>query len=163
MAGDMASEEDVVQPMLPGAERWVPDVVLKFWEILGSSPMSNSSDARAALAGVESRLRLLEPAELVAFQEQLAIQLGALYRDDLASIPVEIKGVVYGQSDDHFLYARCACLLAGQEAVRRVMAKPERFAKFVSPGVQAEELMYLAGYEYKRRTGGAMQAVLLPD
>ncbi|GAA3064420.1 DUF4240 domain-containing protein [Actinokineospora globicatena] len=136
-----------------------------FWSVIGSSPMRDASDVHVALSEVGARLQSLDLADLVAFQEQLAIQLERLGRDDLAALPIEARGgAIYWQTEDHFLYARCACLLAGQEAVRRVVGEPEWFAAFVVPNLQSsEKLMYLADREYELQAGEAMKVVQMPD
>ena len=83
----------------------------------------------------------------------------------LASTPVELRnGVVLDQTADHLLYARCACVLAGEEAVDDALRSVTLFAGFVAPQLQgAEELLYLARNEYRSRTGERMTGVWVPS
>lgn len=129
-----------------------------FWSVIGSNVITSRADVTAALDRVEQRLRELDPPDLVAFEGQLDQNLDALDLSSLASIPVELAGgLVLEQTTDHFLYARCACLLAGRETARSVLEESERFSDFVAPALQsAESLLYLARKEYEKRTGEPM-------
>lgn len=140
-------------------------MALDFWAVIGSRSIQDASDVDAALAEIGYRLHLLALEDLVAFQGQLAEQLEALDLNGLASIPVQLSnGAVFEQTDDHFLYARCACLLAGREAAGRAIADPEQFGQFIAPRLQsAEALLYLARNEYRQRTGESMKGVRIPE
>jgi hypothetical protein len=129
-----------------------------FWSVIGSNPVTSRADVEAAVEHVEQRLRTLDLPDLVEFQGQLDRNLDALNLGSLASIQVELaEGLILEQTADHFLYARCACLLAGREEARAVLEEPERFSNFVAPRLQsAEALLYLARAEYKKRTGEPM-------
>jgi hypothetical protein len=83
----------------------------------------------------------------------------------LAAIPVELAGVpVFEQTEDHFLYARCPCLLAGERSVRATLDDEVSFAEFVAPRLQsAEKLLYVASTEYESRTGQRMPRKATPD
>ncbi|WP_285611202.1 DUF4240 domain-containing protein [Actinokineospora globicatena] len=137
---------------------------LDFWKVIGACETFDEAGVDAALRGIEGRLRSLSPEELVMFHRQLVVKLELLDRDELASIPVRRPGgETWEQSIDGFLYARCACMLAGKEESRRVFSEPGRFAVFVdSAMLSTEELLYLARAEYRRRTGKAMRGVPVP-
>lgn len=130
-----------------------------FWSVIGSNAVTSRLDVEAAVRQVERRLRTLDLPDLVGFQDLLDQNLDALDLSSLASIHVaSAGGLVLEQTADHFLYARCACLLAGQEEVRAVLEDSERFSNFVAPRLQsAENLLYLARTEYQRRTGQPMR------
>jgi hypothetical protein len=134
-------------------------VTIDFWSIVGRNVNSDRSDTDAAIAAIEERLKALDVARLVEFQDQLGQQLHRLDQGSLASIGVEFPGMsARGQTEDHFLYARCACILTGEEAVRSVLADPARFGDFVAPRLQAAELLlYVAHQEYESRTGERMK------
>ena len=134
-------------------------MAVDFWSVIGSNAVTSRADVEAAVGEVERRLRTLELSDLVSFQDQLDRNLDALDLSSLASIQVAVaEGLVLEQTADHFLYARCACLLAGQEEVRAVLENSERFSNFVAPRLQsAETLLYLARTEYQRRTGQPMR------
>jgi hypothetical protein len=136
-----------------------------FWLVIGSNPMSIRSNVDAAIARIGQRLHALELRYLETFQELLLENLEALNLDELASTRVDVAGVSWmGQTADHFLYARCACVLAGEEAVRGVLSDPALFSEFVSPRLQsAEALLYVARTEYHRRTGEFMPDMRAPN
>jgi uncharacterized protein DUF4240 len=130
-----------------------------FWSVIGSNAIASRADVEAAVGQVERRLRTLDLPDLVSFQDQLDRNLDALDVSSLASIQVTLaEGLVLEQTSDHFLYARCACLLAGRDEVQAVLEDSERFRDFVAPRLQsAEALLYLARTEYQRRTGELMR------
>jgi hypothetical protein len=132
--------------------------MVDFWWVVGSNPVRGSADIEAALSGVRSRLRELGLAELTEFQERLVEHLDVINRGDLAAIPVELSsGQVFEQTEDHFLYARCACVLSGEQSVRAVLDDELSFAQFVTPRLQsAEMLLHEARTEYESRTGQRM-------
>ncbi|MEV1289567.1 DUF4240 domain-containing protein [Micromonospora sp. NPDC049679] len=134
-------------------------MVADFWSVIGSNAVTSRADVEAAVEQVERRLRALDLPDLVSFQGQLDQNLDALDLSSLASIQVELaEGLVLEQTADHFLYARCACLLAGRKEVRAVLEESERFSDFVAPRLQsAEALLYLARTEYQKRTGQPMR------
>ncbi|NMO51678.1 DUF4240 domain-containing protein [Actinoplanes sp. TBRC 11911] len=130
-----------------------------FWSTIGSNAVTSRAEVQAAVGQVEQRLGALDLPDLVSFQDQLGQNLNALDLSSLAAIQIESAGgLMLEQTADHFLYARCACLLAGREKVREVLAESERFSEFVAPRLQsAEMLLYLARTEYQRRTGEPMR------
>ena len=90
-------------------------MAVDFWSAIGSNAVTSRAEVGAAVAQVETRLRALDPSDLVSFQDQLERNLDAMYLSTLSSIPVELGGgLVLEQIADHFLYAR-----AGQEPSRR--------------------------------------------
>ncbi|WP_422771120.1 DUF4240 domain-containing protein [Plantactinospora sp. WMMC1484] len=129
-----------------------------FWSLIESNPVTSRADVEAAVGRVEQRLHALDLADLVDFQEQLDRNLDALDLNSLASVQVELaEDLILEQTADHFLYARCACLLAGREEARAVLEESARFSNFVAPRLQsAEALLYLARTEYQKRTGEPM-------
>lgn len=130
-----------------------------FWSVIGSNAVTSRAEVQAAIERVELRLRALDLPDLVEFQGQLDRNLDALDLSSLASVRVElVEGLVLEQTADHFLYARCACLLAGREKSRAVLEGSGRFSDFVAPKLQsAEALLYLARNEYEERTGEPMR------
>ncbi|MGW0433682.1 DUF4240 domain-containing protein [Micromonospora sp. NPDC003197] len=133
-------------------------VAADFWSMIGSNVIVSRSDVEIAIGKVQRRMCALDLGELVSFQDELDRNLDVLDLKYLASIQVEFaEGLALEQTVDHFLYARCACLLAGQEKVWEVLTNQECFTEFVAPRLQsAEELLYLARTEYQRRTGRPM-------
>ena len=129
-----------------------------FWSVIGSNPVTSRADVEAAVEQVQQRLSVLDLADMVEFQRQLDRNLDALDLGSLASVQVELAGgLILEQTADHFLYARCACLLAGREEARAVLEESERFSNFVAPRLQsAEALLYLARTEYQKRAGEPM-------
>ena len=71
---------------------------------------------------VSSRLEGLRPVDLIRFVQQLQEHVFRLDRRELAEIPVLLAGgLELPQTSDHFLYARCRCVLAGKDAFDLVM------------------------------------------
>lgn len=139
-------------------------MVVNFWATIGSNPIANGSDVDAALAKVSDRLLAFELVELVDFHNQLGVHIDRINLPQLASIPVEFpSGVTLDQTTDHFLYARCACVLAGERSFNDVLRNAARFGAFVAPRLQAEKLLYIAVDEYFSRTGERMTGVWLPS
>lgn len=132
--------------------------MVDFWSLIGANALSNPVDVRSAVVQVSARLSQLDRPGLIAFQEALNVRLTDLDIADLAEIPVELSnGFVVEQTSDHFLYARCACVLAGREAFVRTLRDWHYFARFVAPRLQSSEaLMYIARAEYENQTGQQM-------
>ncbi|PZM97342.1 MAG: hypothetical protein DIU79_02815 [Actinobacteria bacterium] len=129
-----------------------------FWEIIGSSPMRDDTDVQTALDRVAGRLSKVSTDGLVEFAGRLERCLYLLDRRDFAEIPVELPdGRAFSQTSDHFLYARCACVLSGAAEFDKVLQTGTGFERFVAPGLQgAEGLLYLAPEIYESRTGEEM-------
>ncbi|MYR49295.1 DUF4240 domain-containing protein [Streptomyces sp. SID4928] len=132
-----------------------------FWSIIGSNPARSGDDVRSALDRVSGRLDGLDAADLVKFSEDLRESLYKIDRRDLGEIPVVLAvGLELPQTSDHFLYARCACILGGRDAYDAVLGSTSEFTLFVSPFFQAAEgLLYLAPRVYEKKFGSEMVAV----
>lgn len=132
-----------------------------FWPTIGESPVETSADIESALQRISGRLEDLEPAALLQIDDQLRECLYHLDRRELAEIPVVLhSGFRVPQSSGHFLSARCACILAGEEAYEACLRSRDGFARFVLPFVgAAEELLYLAANEYENKLGMKMEGM----
>jgi hypothetical protein len=76
----------------------------------------------AALDGILERLDELTPDELIEFRKGLNESLYRIDRRDLAEVPVFLSGGMRSsQTSDHFLYARCACVLAAEHVYDDVL------------------------------------------
>jgi hypothetical protein len=129
-----------------------------FWRLIGAHPLETADDVRDSLEQISTRLDALDPPDLELFVEELQEHLYRIDRRDLAEIPVVLAdGRQFPQTADHFLYARCACILAGEEEYRRSERSSSGFARFVKPSVQsAEGLLYLAPSIYEKKVGRQM-------
>lgn len=129
-----------------------------FWKIIGSSLVRDASEIDSALEGISMRLSTMTPTALARFVERLRESLYRIDRRDLAEVPVVLAGgLKFPQTSDHFLYARCACILAGEEAYSDILSSGVGFDRFVVPFAQeAEGLLYLASEQYERKTGSKM-------
>jgi hypothetical protein len=132
--------------------------VSRFWKLVGSSAVRNAADIDLALREIGSRLEKLEPAEVSRFAVNLREALFRLDRREFGEIPVTLaNGAEFPQSSDHFLYARCACILAGEEAYSAILKTGSGFERFVPTFAQrAEKLLYLAPGIYQEKTGESM-------
>ncbi|MFJ4859490.1 DUF4240 domain-containing protein [Streptomyces sp. NPDC088748] len=133
----------------------------EFWRIIGSNPAQSGDDVRSALDRVSGRLDELDAADLVRFSEKLREALYGIDRRELAEIPVVLAGgLELPQTSDHFLYARCACVLTGRDAYDATLRTSSEFSRFVSPFSQAAEgLLYLAPGVYEKKVGSGMGMV----
>ncbi|MFE9672943.1 DUF4240 domain-containing protein [Streptomyces sp. NPDC006259] len=129
-----------------------------FWKVIGSSPMRDASEIESALEEISRKLSAMTPTVLTRFVELLRESLYRIDRRNLAEVPVVLApGLKLPQTSDHFLYARCACILAGEEAYNDVLSSGVGFDRFVAPFAQeAEGLLYLASEQYERKTGSKM-------
>lgn len=137
------------------------DHVTDFWSIIGSNPAQSGDDVRSALDRVSGRLYGLDATDLVKFSEGLSEALYGIDRRELAEIPVVLAaGLELPQTSDHFLYARCACILTGRNAYDAALRSTSEFACFVRPLFQAAEaLLHLAPSVYEKKFGSEMGAV----
>lgn len=129
------------------------------WETIGLNPVRNAEDIRAAIEGLIVRLAKLSPDELREFQVELHQKLYDLDRRELAEISVMLSnGSTLPHTSDSFLHSRAACVVSGEPAYNRSMASIDGFVRFCEPHAgAAEELLYLAGNEYERQTGQALE------
>ena len=137
--------------LLPGAGGWAGGHDL-LWSVVGSYRMERPTDVGPALDVVRRRLTALLPGELVTFDRQLREALRLLDVAALEEQPVRVGGKVLPPGEDGFLRARCACVLAGRDAVAAALADPRTFCRF-GPALAAEELLHLADEAHEARTG----------
>ncbi|MFE4537751.1 DUF4240 domain-containing protein [Streptomyces scopuliridis] len=132
--------------------------MIDFWRIIGSNPAQSGEDVRLALDRLSGRLEELDPVDLVKFSEKLREALYGIDRRELAEIPVVLAGgLELSQTGDHFLYARCACILAGRDAYDATLRASSDFARFVAPFSQAAEgLLYITSSVYEKKVGSEM-------
>ncbi|MFJ8495788.1 DUF4240 domain-containing protein [Streptomyces sp. NPDC094038] len=130
-----------------------------FWKVIGSSSVQDASEIDSALERISGQLSAMTPDALTRFVERLRESLYRIDRRDLAEVPVVLAGgLKLPQASDHFLYARCACILAGKEAYGDVLSSGAGFDRFVAPFAQeAEGLLYLASEQYEKKTGSKMK------
>lgn len=117
-----------------------------FWALVGTNDITSAKSVAAALAEVKVRLAAAPPARLDEFDQWLSRQIHQLDRREFfESLVIADDGREFRQTDDHFLYARCACILAGRNAVADVLAGRRSFTDFTAIRLQsAELLLYLA-------------------
>ncbi|WP_446458968.1 DUF4240 domain-containing protein [Streptomyces rochei] len=129
-----------------------------FWKVIGSSSVQDESEIKSALARISGKLSAMTPDALTRFAEQLRESLYRIDRRNLAEVPVTLaNGSELPQTSDHFLYARCACILAGERAYSDVLSSGVGFERFAAPFAQeAEGLLYLASEHYERKTASRM-------
>ncbi|MFI6300896.1 DUF4240 domain-containing protein [Amycolatopsis thailandensis] len=125
-----------------------------FWSVIGTNSVRDAGEVDSALERISLRLDVLAPDALDRFAESLHEALFRIDRRELMEIPVYAFGAEFEQTSDHFLYARCACVLAGEKVYGEVLESGAGFELFVAPDAQgAESLLYLASGMYERKTG----------
>ncbi|RKS09313.1 uncharacterized protein DUF4240 [Nocardiopsis sp. Huas11] len=132
-----------------------------FWTVIGANRIGDAADVAAALTGVRTRLERLDPEGVRRFRRELVARVEALDLDVLRSMRVDAPLVGrIPQTEDGFLYARHACVLAGRRTYEGVLGDAPRFAAFVHPRVHSAEcLAYLAYEVHAQMTGQEIDAV----
>ncbi|MFI0928095.1 DUF4240 domain-containing protein [Streptomyces sp. NPDC021012] len=129
----------------------------EFWEIIEASA---DSDISIHCGAISARLTDRSPGEITEFADVLAESLFRLDLKILADTPV--KGAVSRSgrplplSEDGFLYARCAVILAGRKAYGEILTDPAGvdFSPYTSDeAAVAEELLEAAPTAFGRVTG----------
>jgi hypothetical protein len=118
----------------------------RFWDsIIGANPLETSGDVDIALRDVRIRLASTSAEVASEFDRWLSGRIYQLDRRALFELPVPNgDGIETGQSEDHFLYARCACVLAGRVPFLEVLSGARSFADFSRiPLQKAELLLYI--------------------
>ncbi|MEU7653711.1 DUF4240 domain-containing protein [Micromonospora taraxaci] len=122
-----------------------------FWRLvalLGGRPEVQDDRPYEQLTAVLSE----EPVErIVGFAETLAWKLYQLDRRALAqAVPPGADNL----SDDGFLYARCAVVVAGPTAFDAVLADPSAFARFTTvEAAHADSILDVPSNAYQKATG----------
>jgi hypothetical protein len=133
--------------------------VLSFWDVVGRTSLRDADSVRESLEELAIRLSSASPTELVAFDDRLHEACFYLDRKDLALVPVtRSNGEQFPQTSDHFLYARCACILAGLADYNKCLQSSSNFEPYVAIGLQsAENLLYVAHEVHESMTGRQMR------
>jgi uncharacterized protein DUF4240 len=121
----------------------------RYWTtVIGTNDLRSSKDISRAIAEVKSRLAATSPAEAAGFDQWLHQQIFQLDRKEFFEVPVlRSDGAEIGQSEDHFLYARCACVLAGFSTYSEVLNGRRGFSDFAAIPLQGAELLLYAAEE----------------
>ncbi|GHD44889.1 DUF4240 domain-containing protein [Streptomyces galbus] len=132
--------------------------MVDFWKVIGTSSVRDEGEIDSALERISGQLGAMTPDSLTRFVERLRESLYQIDRRELAEVPVVLaNGVKFPQTSDHFLHARCACILAGETAYGDVLSSGIGFDRFVAPFAQeAEGLLYLASEQYEKKTASKM-------
>ncbi|MFC8452626.1 DUF4240 domain-containing protein [Kitasatospora sp. NPDC057223] len=125
-----------------------------FWtliDLLGDRRECTFAEPLAeALAG-------LPPAAIIGFEERLAQALYRLDRREFGTLPVidmcEPGKAPFPQSNDGFLYSRCAVVAAGRGTYEAVLAGRAPFAPHTATTLHGEDLLYIAEEAYEKATG----------
>lgn len=125
-----------------------------FWEIIG---LADGSAEAWAIDRIRTRLLVLDPEEILGFEDRLAEVLHRLDSRSIArqrwrdiSEPRWLPRIP-GISADGFLYARCAAVLHGPGEVAAILADPSRFKRRWD--VRAEDLLVVGPEAWEVRTG----------
>ena len=129
------------------------------WAVVGRGDISSEHAVKSRIEEVRSALEALPESRLADFQRWLASRLFDIDRRAYAEIPARLSGgSEMKQSPDSFLYARCACILAGEESWRDIIEGNTSFSAFTAAASQgAESLLYLAAKVSEERFGRTMR------
>jgi Protein of unknown function (DUF4240) len=107
------------------------------WDVLGRGDVSSGQAVESRIEEVRSALKALPESRLADFQRWLASRLFDIDRRAYAEIPARLSdGSEMKQSSDSFLYARCACILAGEESWRDIIEGNASFSAFTATASQ---------------------------
>ncbi|MGV9211770.1 DUF4240 domain-containing protein [Micromonospora sp. RB23] len=123
----------------------------EFWRlvaVLGGQPEVQDDGPYERLTAVLAQ----ESAErIIDFAETLAFKLYQLDRRVLAQVTAPGMDEL---SDDGFLYARCAVVVAGPAAFDAVLADPAAFARFTTvEAAHADSILDVPSNAYQKLTG----------
>ncbi|MGC4867142.1 DUF4240 domain-containing protein [Micromonospora sp. DT53] len=123
----------------------------EFWRlvaVLGGRPEAQDDGPYERLTDVLAD----EPVErIIGFAETLAFHLHQLDRRVLAQTVLPGADRL---SDDGFLYARCAVVVAGPAAFAAVLADPAAFARFTTDeAAHAESILDVPSDAFEKATG----------
>ncbi len=136
-----------------------------FWDVVGRGDISSAQAVESRIEEVRSALETLPESRLADFQRWLASRLFDIDRRAYAEIPARFSdGSEMKQSSDFFLYARCACILAGEERWRDIIEGKASFSAFTATASQAaESLLYLAAEVSEERFGRTVKVTDRPS
>jgi len=127
----------------------------QFWEIIRKSRRS-ASECDAHAEQLVTRLRKLEPQEIIDWDQHMRQRLVEAYRWDIWAVAFIING---GCSDDGFEYFRGWLVAQGKEFFETVLSNPEHAARRGREGeAECEAMLYVAAEAYEAKTGQ-----VLPD
>lgn len=141
----------------------------EFWEIVEASARGGAGaggDVSIRCGMIAAQLAERTPDQVTGFADVLAESLFRLDLRVLADTPVKGAASRSGRpvplSEDGFLYARCAVILAGRRAYGEVLANPSGadFSPYTSDeAAVAEELLEAAPTAFRRVTGAEWEHV----
>ncbi|GAA1384077.1 DUF4240 domain-containing protein [Catellatospora chokoriensis] len=118
----------------------------EFWELVATLGARPDAQDDTPYEELTEKLAQGPVDRITGFAEVLARQLYELDRRYLA------QGT--GLSDDGFLYARCAVVVAGREVVATVLADKAAFAPYATDeAAHAESILDVASNAYRLKTG----------
>lgn len=127
----------------------------RFWQLIEASGRQ-TEDCEEQAENLADRLALLEPEEIVAFDDLLADRLRESYRWDLWAVAHIING---GCSDDGFDYFCSWVIARGRTFFEAALRAPERAAEAIPSGeegyfdCECEAILGAAPRAYRNKTG----------
>ncbi|MBV6443386.1 MAG: hypothetical protein EPGJADBJ_05125 [Saprospiraceae bacterium] len=120
----------------------------EFWELIAKLDWSDPEDNNRVIEPVVEALSGMPIAKIYQFYDILSEKLWRLdtRKHAEALIHADPEGFL---SSDEFLYARCCVVANGKEAYQRVLKDPTGFPSDLT----FEDLLYVAGLAYERKTG----------
>jgi len=123
-----------------------------FWKIIDDA-RTDATDDEEFLTRIDSRIRMLRPAELLEFQRHFKKIHTESYSWTLWGAAYLMNG---GCSDDGFDYFRAWLLAEGRDTLEKALEDPDTLAALENPEGELEEFMYLAPQAYEEKTGEQM-------
>jgi hypothetical protein len=120
----------------------------EFWSLIALLDWKDEEDNEQVTEPVVSTLSGMPIAKIYQFHDILSEKLWLL--DTQAHADAMLREDPDGYlSDDEFLYARCAVVANGEVYFQQVLAEPVQFPTELT----FEDLLYVAGTAYERKTG----------
>jgi len=126
----------------------------EFWSIIAQLDWRDPENNEQVIEPVVELLANMQIAKIYQFHDILSEKLWLLDTEAHADGMMQEDPDDYF-SDDEFLYARCCVVANGQEYFHKVLADPAQFPTDLT----FEDLLYVAGTAYRRKTGKKFQPV----
>ncbi len=120
----------------------------EFWALIGMLDWSDAEDNDRVIEPVVEALSKMPVAKIYQFYDILSEKLWQLDTSRHAEALANANADEHFSADE-FLYARCCAVANGSAFYKDVLANPSKF----STDLTFEDLLYVAGMAYERKTG----------
>lgn len=126
----------------------------EFWSLIGLLDWTDQKENEQVVEPTVLALSGMLIAKIYQFQDILSEKLWLLDTQSYADAMLGEDPDAY-LSDDEFLYARCVVVANGETYFRKVLTEPAQFPTDLT----FEDLLFVAGAAYERKTGKKVLSV----